>query len=66
MGGRFSRVAGRYDLMNDLMSLGTITAQTQVAACPASRRSPRPDLAGGTGDKYALFAPAVGEQGRVI
>ncbi len=48
----FERVAGRYDLMNDLMSLGIHRAWKRVLV---SALDPRPgrtllDLAGGTGD----------------
>ena len=64
----FTSVAGKYDLMNDLMSLGIhrvwkryFTATAQV------RRGDRVlDLAGGTGDIAALLKPRVGETGEIV
>jgi demethylmenaquinone methyltransferase/2-methoxy-6-polyprenyl-1,4-benzoquinol methylase len=48
----FDSVASRYDLMNDLMSLGMhrLWKQAFVAAIAASPRETLLDLAGGTGD----------------
>ena len=68
VGDVFKAVAGRYDLMNDLMSLGTHRLfKRMVLQMSGVREGYRVlDLAGGTGDMAALFAPAVGEQGRVI
>jgi demethylmenaquinone methyltransferase / 2-methoxy-6-polyprenyl-1,4-benzoquinol methylase len=62
----FDSVAPRYDLMNDLMSLGLHRAWKQafVAAIAASPRETLLDLAGGTGD-IAFRALAAGA-GRVI
>ena len=64
----FSSVAGSYDLMNDLMSLGIhrvwkryFTATAQVR--PGDRVL---DLAGGTGDIAALLRPRLGEDGEVV
>jgi demethylmenaquinone methyltransferase/2-methoxy-6-polyprenyl-1,4-benzoquinol methylase len=56
--GVFERVAGRYDLMNDLMSLGAHRLWKDAAA---ARLNPRPgetivDCAGGTGDLARRFA----------
>src|ERR1700676_1266782 len=56
--GVFERVAGRYDLMNDLMSLGAHRLWKDAAA---SRLNPQPgetivDCAGGTGDLARRFA----------
>src|SRR5580658_2417377 len=59
--GVFDRVARRYDLMNDLMSLGAHRLWKDVAA---ARLNPQPgeriiDCAGGTGDlarRYAVLA----------
>jgi demethylmenaquinone methyltransferase/2-methoxy-6-polyprenyl-1,4-benzoquinol methylase len=59
--GVFERVAGRYDLMNDLMSLGAHRLWKDAAA---ARLNPQPgelviDCAGGTGDlarRYAAMA----------
>jgi demethylmenaquinone methyltransferase/2-methoxy-6-polyprenyl-1,4-benzoquinol methylase len=64
----FGSVAGRYDLMNDLMSLGVHRLWKRYALL---RLNPRPgqrilDLAGGTGDLTALLAQAVGESGQVV
>ncbi|QQP94222.1 bifunctional demethylmenaquinone methyltransferase/2-methoxy-6-polyprenyl-1,4-benzoquinol methylase UbiE [Lysobacter enzymogenes] len=64
----FSSVAGNYDLMNDLMSLGIhrvwkryFTATAQV------RRGDRVlDLAGGTGDIAALLRDRVGDSGSIV
>jgi demethylmenaquinone methyltransferase/2-methoxy-6-polyprenyl-1,4-benzoquinol methylase len=61
--GVFERVAGRYDLMNDLMSLGAHRLWKDAAA---ARLNPQPgetiiDCAGGTGDlarRYACLARA--------
>ncbi|HIY71131.1 MAG TPA: bifunctional demethylmenaquinone methyltransferase/2-methoxy-6-polyprenyl-1,4-benzoquinol methylase UbiE [Candidatus Luteimonas excrementigallinarum] len=64
----FSSVAGSYDLMNDLMSLGIhriwkryFTATALVK--PGDRVL---DLAGGTGDIAALLRPRLGEDGEVV
>jgi demethylmenaquinone methyltransferase / 2-methoxy-6-polyprenyl-1,4-benzoquinol methylase len=64
----FSSVAGKYDLMNDLMSLGVhrvwkryFVATAQVA--PGDRVL---DLAGGTGDIAALLRERVGDAGDVV
>jgi demethylmenaquinone methyltransferase/2-methoxy-6-polyprenyl-1,4-benzoquinol methylase len=56
--GVFERVAGRYDLMNDLMSLGAHRLWKDAAA---ARLNPQPgetiiDCAGGTGDLARRFA----------
>jgi demethylmenaquinone methyltransferase/2-methoxy-6-polyprenyl-1,4-benzoquinol methylase len=56
--GVFERVAGRYDLMNDLMSLGAHRLWKDAAA---ARLNPQPgelivDCAGGTGDMARRFA----------
>ena len=64
----FESVAGRYDLMNDLMSLGLHRLWKRIAVefC-----APRPgqrvlDLAGGTGDMAALLAPHIGDSGQIV
>ena len=56
--GVFDRVAGRYDLMNDLMSAGVHRIWKDMTA---ARLNPQPgetivDCAGGTGDMAARFA----------
>ena len=68
VGDVFKAVAGRYDLMNDLMSLGTHRIfKRMVLQMSGVREGHRVlDLAGGTGDMSALFAPAVGDQGQVV
>jgi demethylmenaquinone methyltransferase / 2-methoxy-6-polyprenyl-1,4-benzoquinol methylase len=68
VGGVFSSVARRYDLMNDLMSLGLHRVWKQYfAATSGVRRGDRVlDLAGGTGDIAALLKPRVGEEGEVL
>ncbi|MBK1659458.1 class I SAM-dependent methyltransferase [Paracraurococcus ruber] len=62
----FDSVAPRYDLMNDLMSLGLHRAWKQafVAAIAASPREALLDLAGGTGD--IAFKALERGAGRVI
>ncbi|NND46012.1 MAG: bifunctional demethylmenaquinone methyltransferase/2-methoxy-6-polyprenyl-1,4-benzoquinol methylase UbiE [Xanthomonadales bacterium] len=66
--GVFESVAGRYDLMNDLMSLGVhrLWKRHFVAHCDVRPGHRVLDLAGGTGDIAALLAPRVGSQGLVI
>lgn len=64
----FHSVATRYDLMNDLMSLGIHRLWKRRTV---ERAAVRPgmrilDLAGGTGDLAAAFAPRVGQQGQVV
>jgi len=65
----FRSVAHRYDLMNDLMSLGLHRAwkDALVAAVNPPRRRPFAllDLAGGTGDIALRVIEAAGEQTRV-
>ena len=64
----FKTVATRYDIMNDLMSLGTHRVFKQMLVQMSGVRPGHTvlDLAGGTGDVSALFAKEVGESGRVI
>lgn len=64
----FDSVAGDYDLMNDLMSLGAHRAWKAFAL---ARTGLRPgdtalDLAAGTGDLTARLARQVGPEGRVF
>jgi demethylmenaquinone methyltransferase/2-methoxy-6-polyprenyl-1,4-benzoquinol methylase len=66
--GVFDSVASRYDLMNDLMSLGLHRAWKAYAVAVAD---PRPgqqvlDIAGGTGDLARAFARRVGPTGTVV
>jgi len=66
--GVFDAVAPRYDLMNDLMSVGLHRAWKAYTVMVAN---PRPgqqvlDIAGGTGDLALAFAKKVGPTGRVV
>ncbi|MFT4197488.1 MAG: bifunctional demethylmenaquinone methyltransferase/2-methoxy-6-polyprenyl-1,4-benzoquinol methylase UbiE [Pseudoxanthomonas sp.] len=64
----FTSVAGKYDLMNDLMSLGIHRVWKRYFAATAQVRPGDAvlDLAGGTGDIAALLKPRVGPQGRIV
>lgn len=64
----FSSVAGRYDLMNDVMSLGIhrIWKRYFVATAQLRKGDRVLDLAGGTGDIAALLHDKVGADGDVI
>jgi demethylmenaquinone methyltransferase/2-methoxy-6-polyprenyl-1,4-benzoquinol methylase len=64
----FSSVASRYDVMNDLMSLGLHRLWKRYFVDTAGVRPGHKvlDLAGGTGDIAALLAPLVGDQGLVV
>ncbi len=64
----FSSVAGRYDLMNDLMSLGVhrLWKREAVLLSGVRRGAAVLDVAGGTGDCALLYGRAVGEGGRVV
>lgn len=68
VGGVFERVANRYDIMNDLMSLGTHRIFKRMLVEMSGVRAGQKvlDLAGGTGDLSALFAPVVGPEGSVV
>ncbi len=64
----FDSVAGKYDLMNDLMSAGVHRlwkryALSQTGLRPGQRAL---DVAGGTGDLAAGMAEQVGERGLVV
>ena len=64
----FDSVAGKYDLMNDLMSAGLHRLWKRFTV-DATRVRPGMrvlDLAGGTGDLAALFARRVGPEGEVV
>jgi demethylmenaquinone methyltransferase/2-methoxy-6-polyprenyl-1,4-benzoquinol methylase len=63
----FDSVAGRYDLMNDVMSLGVHRLWKRFTIDQAAVRSGQLvlDVAGGTGDLSAAFAAQVGPRGRV-
>ena len=66
--GVFDSVATRYDLMNDVLSLGL---HRYWKAYTVAIAAPQPgmrvlDIAGGTGDLARAFARRVGDQGRVV
>ena len=64
----FSSVAGKYDLMNDLMSLGIhrLWKRYFVATAQVSKGDRVLDLAGGTGDIAALLKDRVGDSGELV
>jgi demethylmenaquinone methyltransferase/2-methoxy-6-polyprenyl-1,4-benzoquinol methylase len=64
----FDSVASKYDLMNDLMSMGMHRAwKAYTVALAHVRPGDRVlDIAGGTGDLTRAFAHQVGEQGVVV
>ncbi len=66
--GVFDSVASRYDVMNDLMSLGLHRAWKAYAiAVAAVREGERVlDIAGGTGDLTRTFARQAGRSGLVV
>ncbi|MEO5772174.1 MAG: bifunctional demethylmenaquinone methyltransferase/2-methoxy-6-polyprenyl-1,4-benzoquinol methylase UbiE [Burkholderiaceae bacterium] len=66
--GVFDTVASKYDLMNDLMSLGLHRAWKAYAVAVANLRAGDRvlDLAGGTGDLARAFARQVGGSGLVL
>ena len=66
--GVFDSVASRYDVMNDLMSLGLHRAwKAYTVAVAALREGDRVlDIAGGTGDLARAFARKVGSRGMVV
>lgn len=64
----FDSVARRYDVMNDLMSLGVHRFWKRVALERSGVRRGHSvlDIAGGTGDLTARFVERVGPRGRVV
>jgi demethylmenaquinone methyltransferase/2-methoxy-6-polyprenyl-1,4-benzoquinol methylase len=66
--GVFDAVAGKYDLMNDLMSLGLHRVwKTYTVAVAQAREGDRVlDIAAGTGDLTRAFARRVGPRGLVL
>lgn len=64
----FTSVASRYDLMNDLMSLGVHRLWKRYAVHLARLRPDASvlDVAGGTGDMAALYRPLLNEKGRLV
>ena len=66
--GVFHSVAAKYDIMNDLMSLGIHRLWKRFTIdCSGARPGQKVlDLAGGTGDLTAKFSRIVGPSGKVI
>ena len=66
--GVFDSVAPKYDVMNDLMSMGLHRAWKAYAVMVADVRQGQKvlDIAGGTGDLALAFAPKVGVDGCVV
>ena len=68
VGGVFTSVASRYDVMNDLMSFGVHRLWKRFAISQSGLRKGDSvlDVAGGSGDLARAFARQVGPTGRVI
>ncbi|MDD0810407.1 bifunctional demethylmenaquinone methyltransferase/2-methoxy-6-polyprenyl-1,4-benzoquinol methylase UbiE [Curvibacter sp. RS43] len=66
--GVFDSVASRYDIMNDLMSMGLHRAWKAYTVMVANLKEGDQvlDIAGGTGDLSMAFAKKVGRTGRVV
>ena len=66
--GVFHSVAGNYDIMNDLMSLGIHRVWKRFTIELSAVRSGHQvlDIAGGTGDLSKQFSRLVGDTGRVV
>ena len=64
----FRSVATRYDIMNDLMSLGThrLIKRFTIELSGLRQGNRVLDLAGGTGDLSIRFSPIVGKEGHVV
>ncbi len=68
VGAVFDSVAGKYDLMNDVMSLGVhhLWKRFTLEMCALRAGQQVLDLAGGTGDLAIKQAKTVGSKGRVV
>ena len=66
--GVFDSVAPKYDVMNDLMSVGMHRAWKAYTVLVANVKEGQQvlDIAGGTGDLAMAFAPKAGASGRVV
>ena len=66
--GVFDSVAAKYDVMNDLMSMGLHRAWKAYTVAVANLREGQSvlDIAGGTGDLARAFARKVGPKGTVV
>lgn len=66
--GVFDSVASKYDVMNDLMSMGLHRVWKRYTVMVADLREGHQvlDIAGGTGDLAMAFAKEVGKTGRVV
>ncbi|MBQ0957407.1 bifunctional demethylmenaquinone methyltransferase/2-methoxy-6-polyprenyl-1,4-benzoquinol methylase UbiE [Ideonella sp. 4Y11] len=66
--GVFDSVASKYDIMNDLMSMGLHRAWKAYTVAVANLKDGDRvlDIAGGTGDLSRAFARKVGERGMVV
>ena len=64
----FDSVAGKYDLMNDLMSFGVHRLWKRFTIDKSGVRSGNQvlDIAGGTGDLTKKFSRTVGRSGQVV
>lgn len=64
----FRSVAARYDIMNDVMSLGShrLIKRFTIELSALRKGHKVLDLAGGTGDLSIRFSPLVGDTGQVV
>jgi demethylmenaquinone methyltransferase/2-methoxy-6-polyprenyl-1,4-benzoquinol methylase len=68
VGSVFHSVARKYDLMNDVVSLGShrLIKRLTLELCGIRPGQSVLDLAGGTGDFSLMFAPLLGQEGQVV